>query len=94
MAVETDADRLEFLDIDEFGVTANYDGGTTIQGIYDDEYYESLDVESSDPVFHCRTSDVSDAVHGKTLVVNATNYTVKGVEPDGTGFTLLRLEKV
>ena len=43
------------------------------------------------PKFHCKTSDVSDAVFDDTLVVNSTTYKIKKIEPDGTGMTVLHL---
>lgn len=47
----------------------------------------------SNPTFTCMASDAGSASRGQTLVVNAVNYTVREVKPDGTGFTLLELEK-
>jgi len=98
MAVESAADRLEFLDVDEFGVTATYDGASTIQGIFDKDYIELLQGEvgiaSTGPQMLCRSSDVSGVVQGKAVVVGGVSYTVKGIEPDGTGMTLLLLEAV
>lgn len=95
MAVESAADRLSMLDDWDSGL---YEGATTIQGIFDNDYQEVIDdsgvgAESSQPVFLCRTADVSSAAHGDTLVVNSTNYVVRGVQPDGTGMTLLMLEE-
>ena len=96
MPVESAADRLSFLDVDEFGVSATYDGATAIIGIFDNDFLQVLGgeigVESSGPQFLCRTADVSSVVHGKTLLIGSTTYTVKGVEPDGTGMTTLMLQ--
>ena len=49
-------------------------------------------VTSSDPGFHCRTSDVSSAAEGDALVTGSSNYTVREVIDDGTGMTTLMLE--
>lgn len=94
MAVESDADRLAFLV--DFGVSATF-GVDTVTGLFDNEYIsvftgDVVDVESSSPAFTCRTSDVPSISHGYTLTVNATAYTVHGVQPDGEGFTVLVLE--
>jgi hypothetical protein len=77
----------------DFGTAATYSvDSATVNGIFDAAYTDPLGlVEGVGPVFICRTSDVSTAAHGQTLLINAVTYTVCGVEPDGTGVTLLRL---
>ena len=97
MPAETAADRAAMLDTDEFAVAATYNGGAIVNGIFDNEYAGVLDgagapVESTRPVFYCRTADVASAVHGDTLVISGTTYNVVGVEPDGAGMTTLILE--
>ena len=42
--------------------------------------------------FTCRTSDVSSASFGDSLAVGGTTYTVRKVEPDNNGITILTLE--
>lgn len=91
-------DLSEFFDTTYgFAVTATYNGSTSVNGIFDAEYFEPdagfAGVQSSQPVFLCRTADVSSATHGQVLVVNSATYHIAGVEPDGTGLTLLKLEK-
>lgn len=79
----------------DFGTAAVYSGsGETVTGILDSEYLEPMGrVQASQPVFLCRTADVPSATHGQTLTVGETVYKLVGVEPDGTGTTVLRLEK-
>lgn len=100
MAVETDTERTVLLS--DFGVSATYtaDGGspTTITVIFDKEYVGvdangQVSVESNNPMVICKASDVSDADHAATLAISGTTYNVVGVQPDGTGFTILMLEK-
>lgn len=81
--------------IDDFGTSAVYSGsGATIKGILDAEYNEAMGrVQASQPVFACATTDVASATHGQTLTIGATVYKIVGVEPDGTGMTVLRLER-
>lgn len=91
-------DLSEFLDTTYgFAVTATYNGITPVNGIFDAEYFQPeagfAGIQSNQPVFLCRTVDVSSALQGQTLVVNSVNYKIAVVEPDGTGITLLRLEK-
>lgn len=91
-------DLSEFFDTTYgFAVTATYNGVTSVNGIFDAEYFETTagfgGIQSSQPVFLCRAADMPSAVHGQTLVVNAVTYQIVGVEPDGSGITLLKLEK-
>ena len=103
MAVESAADRLIFLDVDDFGTTASYavQGGSpaNISGIFDNEFIEvdaggNVGVAIQQPRFLCRTSDVSSATEGDTITINAVNYTIRIVQDDGTGMTTLILEVV
>lgn len=89
------ADDLDvFLDPDAgFGVDATVDG-ISVEGIFDAEYVESLEVEETAPALLCKTSLISTAAHGDTVVIAGVNYTVKGIKPDGTGLTLLILRTV
>lgn len=98
MAFDEDFDQ--FIDTNDFGVEAAFtpSGGSavTIKGIYDDDYVAidgegMVQVSGSTPVFHCKTSDVSNAYQG-TLVVNSKTYEIVEVKPDGTGMTMLVLE--
>lgn len=103
MAVESADDRAIFFSVDDFGVAATYTpsggGAVTVNGIFDHEYFAadaggSVVVAIEQPRFLCRTADVASAAEGDALTVNATNYTVKVVEDDGTGITNLVLEEV
>ena len=100
MAVETDTERTILLK--DFGVLAAYtaDGANPVNiMVVFDEPYIGLDaggqvtVESQTPTALCRSSDVSNADHAATIVISGTTYNVVGVQPDGTGFTILALEK-
>ena len=102
MSVETDIERAVFFDTDDFAVSATYTpaGGSasTISGIFDDAF-EAVEtggfipVASSSPIFQCKTSAVSSAAEGDALIVNSTSYLIRVVMDDGTGVTMLQLEK-
>lgn len=93
MTVESSADQLAMLT--DFGVPATINGSTVVTGIFDDKFLMvddlNLNIESSEPQFLCRSSDVGSITNGMTLVVNGTNYIITTVEPDGTGFTVITL---
>jgi len=89
----------EFFDTSQgFAVAATWNGSTTIEGIFDNEYFEDptgrgAGGESSQPSFICIEDDVEGAAHGDTLEVEAVVYTVVGVQPDGAGLVKLVLQK-
>jgi hypothetical protein len=89
-------DLAPFFSTADFAVDATL-GATAVRGIFDAAYSEPLGnvVEGNSPVFMLPTadSDAAGAAHGTTLVIGATTYKVRGIEPDGTGVTLLRLEQ-
>lgn len=102
MAVETATELAVFFDADDFGVAATYtpSGGSpaTINGIFDNEFFEveaggEIAVAMEQPRFTCRTSDVSTAAEGDSITINSIAYTVRVVQSDGTGVTVLVLEE-
>lgn len=97
MAVETADERAIFFSVDDFGVAATYAGGT-VNGIFDNEFFEAdaggmVAVAIQQPRFLCRTADVSAAAEGDAIVINSVDYTIRVVQPDGTGMTTLVLEE-
>jgi hypothetical protein len=101
MAVETATELEVFFSADDFGVTATYTplGGSAsnVKGIFDNEFFEAavgeVGVAIQQPRFVCRSSDISTAVEGDALTVNSVAYTIRVVQPDGTGVTTLVLEE-
>jgi hypothetical protein len=87
-------DLTPFFAVSDFAVAGTLNG-VAVTGIFDNQYFEPLggDVQGAEPVFVLPTASSSSAAHGQSLVIGATTYKVRGVEPDGTGVTLLRLEK-
>jgi len=76
-----------------FGQDCTIAGGTIV-GIFDSQYDRALGiVDSSTPVLTIKTSDWSSVSRGASVTVASVAYTVTGIEPDGTGITLLRLQR-
>lgn len=82
----------------DFGVTATPTVGAAITVIFDRAYLASLGVESTGPVCVAQTADCTALEHGSVLAVTGTpggtgdgNYTITGIEPDGTGISVLQL---
>ena len=83
--------------ISRFGVTALYDGGVNVAGVFDSGFYsvlvgEDADLETKQITFFCQSSDVYGLVYGKSFLIDSVYYTAIGIEPDGEGAVLIRLE--
>lgn len=83
-----------------FDTTSGFAQSATVSGqsvpvIFDDGYQAALGglVESTGPQCLARTSDVTDVVQGSAITIDGTGYTVRGVQPDGTGVTTLLLHQ-
>lgn len=101
MALETDSDRLAFLDTETHGLTVSYtpSGGsaTSIKAIVNDEYLgiegDSVDIEGKQIFLVCRSGDVPNIAHNDTFGFESKTFKVRNVRPDGTGFTEMLLEE-
>ncbi len=85
-----------FLNSDEFGVDVTYNT-VTIQGIFDDEFSSAVQgemgIESTVPQVLLKTADVPNVAHNETMTINSIVYKVIGIQPDGTGMTLILLSE-
>lgn len=68
-------------------------GGSNVDGIFNDNYVDPLNVEMSVTSFVCKSSDAGVVSHGTAAIDGATSYIVVGVQPDGLGMVRLILEK-
>lgn len=83
-----------FFSTSDFGVAALWKGATSVNGIFDAAYADPLGVaEGSKPAFTCEAAAVTGVKHGDTMIINATTYKVRGVQPDGTGVVVIVLEE-
>jgi hypothetical protein len=93
MSVETAADRTALLA--DYGTTVTKADTSTFTGIFDNDFLavdlDESEVESTEPTLLARTADVSGLAHGDTLTISAVSYTVRGIQPDGTGMTQIML---
>ncbi|ATE84723.1 hypothetical protein B9J07_25575 [Sinorhizobium sp. LM21] len=110
MAIETDADRLLFLDEDEFGASIVWTSASGTKPpsscIFDDTFVAlgagelDLTQEGGRVSVTMRTRDVpGDAEHEDGVVVSSEilgskSFRVVEFQPDGTGMTIVRLMEV
>lgn len=91
-----DEDFSVFTSPDEMGDTATI-GATDVNGIFEEEYVETVmngvPVAGEHPMFGCAESDLPSYTDGTVLVVRSTTYKIRNWQPDGTGWTILILEK-
>jgi len=77
----------------DFGIDATVGAGT-VRGIFDNAYQDAFSlVPGTAPVFMCASADVSSVDVGDSITINATAYSVTEVRPDGTGMTVLVLQR-
>ena len=68
--------------------------GTEGVGIFDNAYVSPLDVVASvSPAVTIRQADFGTNLIGADALVRGVDYVIVGVEPDGTGIAVVRLEK-
>jgi len=85
--------------LSDFGAAAVI-GGSSVSVIFDHAYLASLDIETSNPVALAKSADVANVNRGDAVAIaagdfnDAFNGKVVGIQPDGTGFSLLELQKV
>lgn len=105
MPIEDAADRAQFVNADEFGVTAIYTpaGGAAsdpIAGQFDDPSISATpfgQVATIDarPSFFCAAADLPGAAAGdagdQLAISGGDTFQVVSIEPDGAGMVLLRL---
>lgn len=87
-------DLTVFFNEDDFAVAATLQG-VAVSGIFEEDYVEPLGnvVEGKAPVFWCRSASVASVAHGQTLITGGRTFKVRGVEQEGTGVVMLRLEE-
>lgn len=104
MAIESDADRLDYLtafgESHAFQITstmANWDA----YGVFDNEFIDVEGVESRQPVLMCRYTDIYDPdgtvgdIADRATAVNVSGengYNIVEVRDDGVGMVALILE--
>jgi hypothetical protein len=88
-------DRLNAAVVDRLGNAEATIGGSVVPGIWRQAYTETAGgmAAGSSPVFDCMAAAVPSIARGNAVVIAAANYTVVGIEPDGSGWVSLILQK-
>jgi hypothetical protein len=70
--------------------------GAAVRGIFDNGFAlgaVGIGMAGTQPTLRLRTADVTSDPVGQAVSVNAVAYTVAAHEPDGTGVSVLMLER-
>ena len=97
MALPLSDDLTSILVVDEFAVAVTYDGGK-INSIFDNETIPVdnggfVTVHQEQPQLTCKTSDLPSIGEGEVMVISGVTYVVRAWIHDGTGVTVVQLEK-
>lgn len=85
-------DLSPFFNAAELATAATLDG-EPVTGIFDNAYIDPFGVASTEPRYTLPSADAATATNASMLVIGATTYRVRSVQPDGTGITVLTLER-
>lgn len=77
----------------DFSVLATIAGTADIKVIYDSAYIMSDFVDTAAPSALVKSSDIVGVVQGNSVVLDAGSFVITSIQPDGTGFTRLILER-
>ncbi|MGY8903209.1 MAG: head-tail joining protein [Burkholderiales bacterium] len=72
--------------------TATVSGGASFSVIFNRNYVDALGISTNQPAAVCADADCASLTLGSVITIGATTYTVREVQPDGTGITTLLLE--
>lgn len=97
MAIAFADDLAQLLDLDDFATAVTYSGGT-INGIFDNDTIPVdaggfVPVHEEQPRLTCRTTDVPSITYDQTMVILGVTYKIKAWVHDGTGVTVIQLER-
>jgi len=73
-------------------VAATLESGAVVSGILSKPSGAQMGIMSTSPELVAKTDDLATVANGQTITINAVAYTVRAIEPDGTGITRLTLE--
>lgn len=90
-----ESEILDFFSDDEIIDKASLNGGRLIAGIFDSDFELAFDEEIASQKFNftCPTGELLNVTTGDVLTLIGLNYKIIGIEPNGTGITILRLHK-
>lgn len=86
-------DLAPFFSIAGFATAVVFNGALSVNAIFDNAYFEAEQTVGTQPQLTCKTADLATVAVGASVVVNGTSYTVANIEPDGTGVSVVQLQR-
>lgn len=69
--------------------------GVSVRGFFSAPLKDAFGMLAGiDPLLTCLSSEVTLSLRGKILIINGINYTIREIDPDGYGLSILKLEAV
>jgi hypothetical protein len=84
----------DFINPDTPGYVLAQIGGNDVDALFDNGFLQIDVVNGSEPALVVKSADVVGVTRSTAVVANAVSYTIKNIEPDGTGVTRLELLEV
>ena len=85
-------DLTPFFEVSDFAEMVTV-AGVTFAAVFDAAHVVGLEVASVRPMLTCRQVDVAGATIGSPAIVRGVAYTVREIQPDGTGVVSLMIER-
>ena len=76
----------------DFATAATLPSSAVVRVIFDSGSAPKLGIITSEPSATVKTADIAGLSTGQTVVIGGIGYTVRAIEPDGTGISQLTLE--
>ena len=82
-----------FMNVAEFAETATLDG-VVVHGLFDAAYMQAFDgMAGTASAFTLTSASCNTTTNASVLVLGGKTYRVRSVQPDGTGISVLILER-
>lgn len=78
---------------DGFAVAAVFNGSITVNCLFENAYSDALGAAGTVPLLTGPTAELATIDRGDAVVISAVSYIVQNIEADGTGVSLLRIER-
>jgi len=87
-------DKTVFMQTRDFAEVCIYDGGTEVNGNFNESYTDALGMSGTFPMLECNGDDIPQSGVGKTVVIRGLTYRIRErMKVDDGAFVHLKLER-
>lgn len=87
-------DLAVFINADTPGYVLATVGGVGVGALFDNGFSSAFDIAGSGPRITLPAASAPSAALGDAVTVSGVSYTITGIEPDGLGLVVLKLQEV